>query len=165
MKFKNRKDQVRALGSYGEFIVANYFETTGCIVKRSEDWFDDEKDMIVDGQTVEVKTLMPIYKYNAFCLPAKQAAKCESVDRLIFVKIPAQPGDDVKVYESITDEDAKRRYDFRETFNNEHCLFYRLTFLQELISISNAGMSQYLFDLSPSEYKGCFYETRIDRGS
>src|SRR6478736_3009817 len=157
----DRKDRVRELGSYGESIVAHYFTQLGCRVKRSEDWFDDEKDMMVDGQTVEVKTLMPIYKFNAFCLPAKQAKKCESVDRLIFVKIPAQPADPIRIYESHRDEDSKTRYDFRESFNNELCIFYRLTFLQELVTIHNRTESQYLIDLSPSAYKGCFHETRI----
>lgn len=161
---KNR-ERIRTLGAYGESIVANYFEQLGHIVKRSEDWFDDEKDMIIDDKTVEVKTLMPIYMFNAFCLPAKQRIKCESVDRLIFVKIPAQPHDSIKIYESIHDKDCNRRYDFHEMFNNELCLFYRLTFLQELVTIQDIEISQYLFDLSPSEYKGSFYETRVNRGT
>lgn len=155
---KSRKEQVRELGSFGESLVAHYFEQRGCKVKKSEDWFDDEKDMTVDGQTVEVKTMMPIYKYNAFCIPYNQKRKCESVDRLIFVKIPAQPNDPVSIYESIKDEDCNRRYDFYEVFNKEACLFYRLTFLQELVIIHNSDISQHLYNLSPSEYKGYFYE-------
>jgi hypothetical protein len=161
----NRKERVRTLGALGENIVADYFSSKGCQVSQSEDWFDDEKDMTIDGKTVEVKTLMPIYKFNSFCLPIEQGRKCEGVDRLIFVKIPAQRDDPIRLYESHIDTDANRRYDFREHFNGQLCLFYRLTFLENFDTIQDMNKSSLLWDLSPSEYKGCFNETRINRGS
>jgi hypothetical protein len=61
------------LGAVGEGIVRRFFESQGLTVVMSEDKFDAEKDMIVDGKTVEVKTLLPIYKFNAFCLPVQQS--------------------------------------------------------------------------------------------
>lgn len=149
----NRDDRIRELGSYGEALVAHYFEQLGHKVKQSEDWYDDEKDMTIDGQTVEVKTLVPIYNFKSFCLPSKQLRKCEEVDRLIFVKIPETEDGPVVIYESIRDEDARRRHDFKQMFNNESCAFFRLTFLKECVTIHNSEVSKHIFDLSPSTYK------------
>jgi hypothetical protein len=143
----------RQLGSYGESLVEHYFAIKGCQVKRSEDWFDDEKDMTIDGQTVEVKTLFPIIMYNSFCIPWKQVRKCEEVDRLIFVKIPYEENGPVHIYEALRDEETGRRYDFREKFNSETCAFFRLTFLKEIDIIHSSEISKTLFDLSLSTYK------------
>ncbi len=150
----NRSQRVLALGAVGEGIVRRFFESQGCKVTMSEDQFDDEKDMIVDGKTVEVKTLLPVYKFKSFCLPAQQSKKCESVDRLIFIEVPDLPQNEVKILESVRDPDTGRRYDFREPFNGEWCQFYRLTFLQELGIIQDRNASTSMWNLSPSLYKG-----------
>lgn len=120
----------------------------------SEDKFDDVKDMIVDGKTVEVKTLLPIYKYNAFCLPVKQSRKCEEVDRLIFIEVPDMPEDEVIIRESLIDPETNRRYDWRDHFNKEYCQFYRLTNLVELGKVKDRNASKSMWNLSPSNYKG-----------
>lgn len=149
-----RDERIRTLGSLGERLVIKFFDMKGCAVDQSPDPYDSEKDMTVDGLTVEVKTLLPINIYKAFCLPVKQSRKCENVDRLIFVKIPDNPGDPIDLYESIRDEDTGRRYDFRDYFNNEHCQFYRLTFLEKLGTINDPEGSNAIWNLSPSTYKG-----------
>jgi hypothetical protein len=142
------------LGAVGEGIVRRFFESQGCQVHMSEDKFDSEKDMIVDGNTVEVKTLLPIYKFNSFCLPVQQSKKCESVDRLIFIEVPDLPEDEVVILESIVDPEVNRRYDYRDYFNNEYCQFYRLTNLVEIGRIQDRNASTSMWNLSPSEYKG-----------
>jgi hypothetical protein len=61
------------LGAVGEGIARRFFNSQGLTVIMSEDKYDDVKDMTVNGKTVEIKTLLPIYKFNSFCLPVKQS--------------------------------------------------------------------------------------------
>lgn len=150
----NRSQRVEMLGAIGEGIVRRFFESQGCKVTMSEDKYDSEKDMIVDGKTVEVKTLLPIYKYNSFCLPVQQSRKCESVDRLIFIEVPDLPQDDIVIMESIVDFECNRRYDWRDYFNGEYCQFYRLTNLVKIGKIQDRNASTSMWNLSPSAYKG-----------
>lgn len=149
----SRASEVRDLGALGERLVLDWFKNKGSSATATDDWYDTEKDMTVDGKTVEVKTLLPIYKYNSFCLESNQSQKCDSVDRLIFVRIPDTAGDPIYLYESVKDEDGKRDF-FKEFFNGSHCRFYRLTLLENLDIIHNEELSQQLWDLSPSSYKG-----------
>jgi hypothetical protein len=142
------------LGAVGEGIVRRFFQSNGLSVQMSEDKFDAEKDMIVEGQTVEVKTLLPIYKYNAFCLPVQQSKKCEEVDRLIFIEVPNLPEEYVTIYESFRDKETGHRYDFREFFNKQQCQFYRLTNLVKIGRIQDKTASQAIWNLSPSNFKG-----------
>lgn len=150
----NRQQRVEMLGAVGEGIVRRFFQSQGAQVVMSEDKFDSEKDMVVDGKTVEVKTLLPVYKFRSFCLPVQQSRKCESVDRLIFIEVPDLPEDDVVILESVVDTETNRRYDFREHFNKEYCQFYRLTNLVEIGRIKDRNASTSMWNLSPSEYKG-----------
>lgn len=152
-----RDERVVKLGDTGENLIVEYFHGKSCNVIKSSYRFDSEKDMTIDGKTVEIKTLFPIYKYNAFCLPLKQSNKCENVDRLIFVEIPKFKDDGINLYESFKDEDSGRRYDFREYFNGETCQFYRLTNLSKLDTIHDQEKSSLMWDLSPSTYKGISY--------
>lgn len=148
-----RSERILALGDLGERTVLRWFNYHGIQGERTDDWFDAEKDMTVEGKTVEVKTLLPIYMYNAFCLPFKQGPKCDEVDRLIFLQIPKNGGEALELYESEKDEDGKRDY-FKEYFNNEFCRFYRLTSLTKLGTIWDYDVSNELWKLSPSTYKG-----------
>lgn len=150
----NRQQRVEMLGAVGEGIVRRFFQSQGAQVVMSEDKFDSEKDMVVDGKTVEVKTLLPVYKFRSFCLPVQQSRKCESVDRLIFIEVPDLPEDDVVILESVVDTETNRRYDFREHFNKQYCQFYRLTNLVEIGRIKDRNASTSMWNLSPSEYKG-----------
>lgn len=150
----NRQQRVEALGAVGEGIVRRFFQSQGLKVEMSEDKFDSEKDMLVDGKTVEVKTLLPIYKYKAFCLPVQQSKKCESVDRLIFIEVPDLPSEEVVILESVRDPEVNRRYDWRDWFNKQYCQFYRLTNLVEIGRIRDRNASTSMWNLSPSEYKG-----------
>lgn len=161
----NRSQRVEALGALGERTIMKWFNYHGITGSMSSDKFDDQKDMVVEGRTVEVKTLMPIFKYNSFCLPEQQGFKCDNVDRLIFIKVPHQPGDPLEIYESMRDEDGKRDF-FREFFNGQMCRFYRLTLLKSHGIIHDTKVSQLMWDLSPSKFKGNDdYRTRVSQGS
>lgn len=76
----------RRLGKLGERFVASVFNG-----RLSEDWFDPEKDLILeDGTTVEVKTQVRYRKKNAFTVyqtpTNNNLRKCLTVDKLLFVE-------------------------------------------------------------------------------
>jgi hypothetical protein len=56
------------LGMLGEKIVAKYFRDNGHIVDESLNIFDSEKDMIIDGNNVEIKTNAPLIYYDSFSI-------------------------------------------------------------------------------------------------
>lgn len=148
----NRSQRVVALGDLGERTVLKWFNYHGKTGTLSESRYDTVKDMMIEGVTVEVKTLMPIFKYNAFCLPLNQKPKCDNVGRLIFVKVPHKPGDPIELYESPKGD--PHREDFREWLNHQQCIFYRLTSLKKLGIIHDQEVSREMWELSPSKFKG-----------
>jgi hypothetical protein len=84
----NRNLAIEFLGKTGEKIVANHFVKQGCIVEHSLNNFDSQKDFVIDGKLVEVKTEQPYVKKNSITIRQNQLRKCRSVDLLIFVTVP-----------------------------------------------------------------------------
>ena len=87
-----RSEAIEEIGRLGELLVRDNFISLGHKVVMSEDKYDTVKDMTVDGVNVEVKTEMPLYIKDAFTISSKnknQLPKCLSVDRLVFVVVPA----------------------------------------------------------------------------
>lgn len=84
----NRDQAIDILGRTGEKIIANMLINLGLNVQESIDHFDSEKDFLVDGKKVEVKTEQPYVLKNAFSFRENQLRKCRSVDVLYFVSIP-----------------------------------------------------------------------------
>lgn len=76
------------LGGLGEQFVKDYFEYKECVVNLSKNQYDMEKDMMIDGESVEVKTVVPFITKNALAISESQLHKCMNVDRLIFVVYP-----------------------------------------------------------------------------
>lgn len=65
----------------------------------STDPFDAEKDMLVDGKKVEVKTQSKMIKYDSFALSPNQLPKLQGVDATYFVAInPASEWDGLWSY-------------------------------------------------------------------
>jgi len=85
----SKEQKMDALGRIGEKIVSNFLVKEGSIVTHSTNPYDNEKDLIVDGKKVEVKTQVPFIMENAFTFLPKQLKKCRSVDTLFFVAVPA----------------------------------------------------------------------------
>ncbi len=81
-------DTIDILGRMGEKIVANKLREQGRMVTEAIDHFDREKDMMVDGALVEIKTQQPFFVQNAFSFRSNQLRKCSSVDELYFVSVP-----------------------------------------------------------------------------
>ncbi len=91
---KNNKrswsDNANELGLLGEKIVMNMINrnTPGLIIEQSINKFDSEKDMIVDGKKVEVKTQTPFVFKNCFSFRPNQLYKCRKVDVMYIVSVP-----------------------------------------------------------------------------
>lgn len=85
----NRDDMTRNLGLIGEKIVINHYSRLGGIVEHSINSYDNKKDLVVDGKTVEVKTQVPWISENSFTIKPNQLRKCRNVDELIFISVPA----------------------------------------------------------------------------
>lgn len=76
------------MGRAGETIVTNYFNRLGVMVEASVDQYDSEKDMLIDGKRVEVKTQVPFIKKNAFTIKENQLRKCLNADMVYFISVP-----------------------------------------------------------------------------
>ena len=84
----NREEMMNELGLAGEKVVINMLSSLGLKVESSINKYDSEKDMLVDGKKVEVKTQVPFVMQNAFTFKPNQLNKCRSVDVLYFVCVP-----------------------------------------------------------------------------
>ena len=60
MKQMTYDESIGELGLLGEKIMTNYFNSQGMMVEHSIDKFDREKDMLVNGKKVEIKTEQPL---------------------------------------------------------------------------------------------------------
>ena len=76
------------LGQVGETIVSNYLISEGFKVYKSTDYFDSQKDFLLDGKKIEIKTKQPYVLKNAFSFEPNQLRKCLNVDDLYFVSVP-----------------------------------------------------------------------------
>ena len=89
MKLSN-KEKIEALGALGEEIVGKVLKEAGFDVKQSEDKYDSEKDFLIEGLKVEVKTVVPWFTENALTIHAKHYPKCFNADYVIFVCVPSK---------------------------------------------------------------------------
>lgn len=88
---KNRTDDEKRgyQGKTGETIIANYYIEREKKVLFSFDQHDNEKDLIIEGFTIEVKTMVPFFSQDAFSFRASQLQKCKNVDLVYFISVPA----------------------------------------------------------------------------
>jgi hypothetical protein len=85
----NRTDNMEILGRMGEKYVANVLTKEGVVIEQALNHFDNTKDLIGDGKTIEVKTQVPFIIENAFSVKPNQMFKCRNVDVLYFISLPA----------------------------------------------------------------------------
>jgi len=83
-----KEEMMNELGLAGEKIVASMLSKLGCQIDPSYNKYDSEKDLLVDGKRVEVKTQIPLFIKKAFTFSPSQLQKCRSVDALYFNAIP-----------------------------------------------------------------------------
>jgi hypothetical protein len=160
---------MKNIGKTGENLVAEYFKQQGSLVKTSDDNFDSEKDLIVDGKNVEVKTqtIYRMFPYNgnrvhAFTVDihkecdkiySNQLSKCLNVDRLIFVARSSSFDKLVKIYEapplgkryfSIIQNPRDRRY----------VAGFPIAEMKELVSITKPEIVKYFMEDSFEKSQG-----------
>ena len=87
------------LGTIGEKIVANYMNKQGHIVEQSLDPFDSQKDMKIDGKSLEVKTQVPYVHKECFTLKKNQLKKCQNAEYFVFVQAPCEYWDEAAIYQ------------------------------------------------------------------
>ena len=88
-----QKKSGRTIGVYGEQLVATALTKRGHTVEMSDNPFDSEKDMTIDGERIaEVKTQVIFMTKNALTYQPNQVRKCSSVDDLYFVTYPPPSG-------------------------------------------------------------------------
>jgi hypothetical protein len=88
MATKEDYSKNQELGLLGEKIVTNMLNGLGLRVEHSINKYDSEKDMLVDGYKVEVKTETPYAKKDCFSFRPSQLKKCTTVDVLYIVSVP-----------------------------------------------------------------------------
>jgi len=76
------------LGMVGERIVAHLLRKQGHMVEESLDPFDMQKDMLLDGNQIEVKTQVPFMMEDSFGVHPSQLKKMVSSHRVYFVSVP-----------------------------------------------------------------------------
>jgi hypothetical protein len=98
------------LGMVGERIVAYTLRKMGHEVEESLDPFDSEKDMLMDGHKIEVKTQVPFLIEDSFGVHPSQLKKIRSNHRAYFVSVPPAKNVDPDggwIYELDTTQDFK----------------------------------------------------------
>lgn len=83
-----RDESITALGHAGERIVMNWLQAQGKNVSQSTDIYDHTKDLLIEGEKIEVKTQVPFVREKAFTIRTNQLRKCLSVGALYFVCVP-----------------------------------------------------------------------------
>jgi len=85
-----REEKMGELGLTGEKVVTNMLNRLhpGLVIEHSINKYDSEKDMLVDGKKVEVKTESPYVLANCFSFRPNQLNKCRKVDVLYIVSVP-----------------------------------------------------------------------------
>jgi len=141
----NRSERIKEIGAIGEKLVQNLLLKNYKNVTLSENKFDSVKDMVANGQTVEVKTLVPIRIENAFCIGSNQITKCLNVDRFMIVEIPRR--DNITIYEF-----KNPRNPYKKWFNGDNCYFFTLTEHDVYDTIHDENIAAELRALSPSNF-------------
>jgi hypothetical protein len=145
----------QAVGALGEAIIKDFNERCGLEVVLSDDPFDAEKDMTIDGVTVEVKTQLLIEVDDAFWLDIGQLKKVDAVGRLFFNQIPRRKSDPIVVWESRRDligSTFRRRYFTKDDGRGNMVIVFPRKYLTRVLVIDDEGLREQMRDLCSSSY-------------
>jgi len=139
------------LGMLGEKIVAKHLRDSGCIVEESLNIFDSDKDMVVDGKNIEVKTNAPLFFYNSFTVSDKQYNKIINSHRVYWLSVPLQTIND-EYAGCIFEMDPSIVKSYRITMNNRSVTaFKRIQLGMKIVhKIEDPAILKQLKDLSTS---------------
>jgi hypothetical protein len=140
------------LGQFGEWLIKMWFLMHGHVVIMSEDKYDQEKDMTIDGVSAEVKTLVPTLQIKPIAFPVgvSQSRKLDSVGRVFFVRVPKFGEDFIDIYENLDRSD----YYTHTWANGTKSRCYICTNQKLIGTIRDAKLARHLHNLSSSKYKG-----------
>lgn len=136
------------LGLMGELMVRDYLLSEGCRnVVLSENRFDDKKDLVADGTTVEVKTFIRFFKYDSFLLEESQWKKIDGVGRFFIVELPIK-SDSINIWE------VKNKALYRIiNLNDRRNRCYNVENLTLHSSVIDTDKAQIMRVLSPTTYR------------
>lgn len=172
------------LGSEGEELVANWFRSRGLTVERSTDTFDGEKDLTINGKSVEVKT-QTIYRRfpylqdfsPAFTVPIledtkisrNQLNKCLNVDHLIFVSRSSMDDPNVRIFRA--PELGKRHFTIsRNSRDGRYVAGFMLEHMKQMTIFSDDDIVEKFRDnwksmqLHYSQYKYYYIMDEVKNG-
>ncbi|MAG01989.1 hypothetical protein CMI42_01515 [Candidatus Pacearchaeota archaeon] len=148
-RLRNEKKMLQ-LGFEGEKLVKAIYERMGYIVELSEDSWDLEKDMLVDGKTCEVKTQIPVITQNCMAIKTSQYEKCTNVDILIFVEIPYSNkygvNETVNIYQALDREVREFR-----TADGRDMLLYPISKMNLIKKVTSTVICKHFESLSNSQ--------------
>ena len=148
--FKNKE-----LGTLGEKIIANYFNRQGIIAILSENPFDMEKDLTIDGKNVEVKTLVPMIKDKAFMVRNSQIKKIKESHRTYFIAVPLSKLDNQyggRVYELDPTRMKTTKSSIEHLSQDNICIPIHQSAMKHLFTITDEGTLKYMKNLSTSNF-------------
>lgn len=141
------------LGIMGERIVASILRKRGHLVEESLNVFDDEKDMLVDGKRVEVKTQVPYMIEDSFAVLPYQLKKLKGCDLVYFISVPLKAQDPLAgaIFEiDLNSDDAKAHRVERHDGQTVICFPRRQKEMKLIDQITDEGVLEQLRKLSTS---------------
>jgi hypothetical protein len=141
------------LGMTGERIVAHYLRKRGHEVEESLDPFDSEKDMLMDGNKIEVKTQVPFLVEDSFAVSPSQLPKIRGSHRVYFVSVPPSRNVDPNagwIYELTDTENFKCHRRMLSSGRETLCIPRNQTVMQKLAKIEDEKLLNTLQLLSTS---------------
>ena len=149
------------VGEAGEKLVFEYFKQTGHEVKRNDDHYDAEKDLVINGKKAEVKTQTIYRKFpvNKGYFPAftvdiaadsnkiyrNQLNKCMNVERLIFVGRSSTYDQTVRIYEA--PPLGKRSFSIiQNKIDKRFVAGFIISDMTEIVAISKPNIVNYFMD-------------------
>lgn len=139
-------------GDYAETLVFNFLKRHSDNVMMSANPFDHEKDIIYNGNYVEVKARTRIFSKpipNTFAIEENQWPKMDSVDISIFVNIPMTLKEHVSIYWA----KDKTGYEIN-SYNGKNMLrFYHIDKMERIYNITDKEIIREFHGLNFSSYK------------
>jgi hypothetical protein len=150
----NKENELKKtlLGILGEKIVAKYLRDKGHEVNESLYMFDSSKDMIVDGNYVEVKTQVPFLIHDAFGISINQMNKIQNSHKVYWVSVPpSKIHDNLSGYVFEMDPKVAKSFLYRLKTGREVMCFKRnQEGMKVVYQVKDQRLLQHLQELSTS---------------
>lgn len=140
-----RKKRILEQGLIGERIFDVCAKVLGLTWLQTSDWFDTEKDGLLDGLRTEIKTTKKFRKWDVVALNESQKwEKWDRADRRIFIVIP-NDGGKIQIYECVDHKNYKMHRPMRAA-SNTHGRYraYQLKDMTLLHEFDHKNLADYL---------------------